>query len=122
MSLSSTPFAGPFTTQLIKQTVTDATPNDDVRGAACSVFLARVDNSANASQVVYLHLYNNAAPTVGTTAPDTTIMIAGGIVFETAWLTGLAFGTALSFACTQAGGLGGSSSPTNPVIVELACS
>lgn len=122
MSLSSTPFAGPFTTQLIKQTVANATANDDVRGGATTVYLARVDNSANASQVVYLHLYNNAAPTVGTTAPDTTIMVAGGAVLETLWLTGMAFGTSLSFACTQAGGLGGTSSPTNPVIVEMACS
>jgi hypothetical protein len=122
MSLTSTPFAGPFTTQLIAQSSANASPNNNVRGAATNLFLARVDNSANPSQVVYLHLYNNPAPTVGTTAPDVTIMVAGGAILESLWLTGISFGTALSFACTTSGGLGGSSSPTNPVAVALACS
>lgn len=122
MSLSSTPFAGPFTTQLIKQTSATASPNEDVRGAPTTVYLVRVDNSANSSQNVYLHLYNNAAPVVGTTPPDVTLFVPNGVVEETIWLTGMPFSTALSFACTTTGGLGGSSSPTNPVIVELACS
>ena len=122
MALSSTPFAGPFTTQLIRQNATNAAPNNDVRGTGTSIFLVRVDNSANASQVVYLHLYNTAAPAVGTTAPDVTIMVAGGAVLETLWRQGISFGTALSFACTTAGGLGGSTSPTNPVMTDIACS
>lgn len=122
MSLSTTPFAGPFTTQLIKESSATASPDENVRGAPTNMFLARVDNSANASQDVYLLLYDNAAPTVGTTPPDCIIPVEGGLVLETVWLTGLSFEVALSFACTTAGGLGGTSSPTNPVIVELACS
>lgn len=120
--LSTTPFAGPFTTQLIKQSVTNASPNADVRGGASTVYLLRVDNSANASQDVYLLMYDNAAPTVGTTPPDVIIVVEGGSVLETVWLTGITFEVALSFACTTAGGLGGTSSPTNPVITEIACS
>lgn len=122
MTLYSTPFAGPFTTQLIKQTSATAAPDEDVRGGASTVYVARVDNSANPSQAVYLLMYNSGAPVVGTTAPDAIIPVAGGDVLETLWLTGLLFDNALSFACTTAGGLGGTSSPTNPVIVELACS
>lgn len=122
MSLSSTPFAGPFTTQLVKQSSATASPSNNVRGGGTTIYLVRVDNSANPSQNVYLHLYNNAAPTVGTTSPDVTLLVNNADVFETIWLTGEAFGTALSFACTLAGGLGGSASPTNPVIVEIACS
>ncbi len=122
MALSSTPFAGPFTTQLIQQTAANASPNNNVRGAPTDVFLLRVDNSANPSQDVYLLMYDNVAPTVGTTPPDLIIPVEGGIVLETAWLTGVGFEVGLSFACTQAGGLGGTSSPTNPVIAEIACS
>lgn len=122
MALSSTPFPGPFTTQLVKQSVANASSNNNVRGGATTVYLIRVDNSSNPSQIVYLLLYNNAAPTVGSTPPDAIIKVAGGAILETLWLVGVPFGTALSFACTTAGGLGGSSSPTNPVIVEIACS
>lgn len=122
MSLTSTPFAGPFTTQLIKESSATAAPDEDVRGGATDVFLLRVDNSANPSQSVYLHLYDNAAPTVGTTPPDFTFKVLQGIVLEIVAFPNLQFGTALSFACTTSGGLGGTSSPTNPVIVEIACS
>jgi len=122
MSLLSTPFAGPFTTQLIKQTSANATPNEDVRGGATDVVMIQIDNSANPSQSVYLHMYDNAAPVVGTTPPDTTIKVLQGIVLELIFLPNLQFGTALSFACTTLGGLGGSASPTNPVIVDIACS
>ena len=122
MSLSSTPFAGPFTTQLLKETVTNAVADNNVRGGATTIYMVRVDNSGNPSLPVYLHLYNNVAPVVGTTPPDITLLFAGGEASDTLWITGKAFATALSFCCTTAGGLGGVVSPTNPVITSIACS
>jgi hypothetical protein len=122
MSLSSTPFAGPFTTQLVKETVTGAVPDNNVRTGATTLYMVRVDNSGNPSLPVYLHLYNNVAPTVGTTPPDITLLFAGGEASDTVWISGKLFATALSFACTTAGGLGGTTPPANPVITSIACS
>lgn len=122
MSLTSTPFAGPFTTQLIRETNANAVADTNVRGGGTTVYMVRVDNSANPSLPVYLHLYNSAAPVVGTTPPDMTLLFAGGEASDTLWITGKVFATALSFCCTTAGGLGGTASPTNPVITSIACS
>lgn len=111
-----TPFSG---LRRYRDTDADGTPENNISGAASTVYQIVVDNTANAAQAVFLKLYNNAAPTVGTTAPDVILRVAGGVSRSIFILQGLAFATALSFACVTAGGTGGTTNPTSDVIVDI---
>lgn len=103
----------------IKDTALGAAPDNDVNVGAATLYLVQVDNSANPTQKVYLKLYNNVAPTVGTTAPDKIIPAPGGTVQQVYFPEGIAFGTSLSMACVTAGGTGGAGAPTSSVVVTL---
>ena len=104
--------------KLVYQGTATATADTDVTAAAASVYVVDIDNTLN-STPVYLKLYDTASVTTGTTA------IVGCYKGEPSSRTiyhitaGIAFGTALSFACTKEAGSAGSTSPTNSVVVRL---
>lgn len=104
---------------LVKDTDADATAENDVNTGAATVYIIKVDNVNNGSQAVFLKLYNNVAPTVGTTAPDMVWRVPGGAAPTIMIAEGINFATGLSFACVTAGGTGGTTSPTNDVAVSL---
>lgn len=105
--------------QVVRDPNLGGTSDSNVGPGAATVYLVNVDNTGNAAQKVYLKLYNATAPTIGTTAPDKVIPIPGGTVQKVAFPEGIAFATGLSMACVTAGGTGGVTSPTNPVIVAI---
>lgn len=115
MARSITQNANPFGAVLYENTALGATPDDNIRGGATTVYQICVDNSANAA-ATYLQMFNNAAPTVGTTPPDCQFFVpATSKKTFTFDFTGLAFGTALSMACTTTAG--GSTAPNSSTIV-----
>ena len=122
MTLSVTQQADPLAAKLVLQTSATATADNNVTGAATTVFMVDIDNTANAAQPVYLKLYNNNAPTVGTTPPDCIYMVAGGVRRVYAITEGVAFSTGLSFACVVTGGTSGTSSPSSATVVRVLCS
>jgi hypothetical protein len=108
--------------KIIRDTDADATSESNVTGAAATISLIEVDNTANASTTVFLKLYNSAAPTIGTTAPDIVIPAGGGQIVRAALAsaTAISFATGLSFACvTNGGGTAGTTSPVNDVAVAI---
>ena len=105
--------------KLTRDTDSDATSESNINSGAATLYLIQIDNSANASQKVFWKAYNNTAPTVGTTAPDLVIPVAGGATVRCAIAAGIVFGTGLSFATVLAGGTANTSSPTNDVAVAL---
>lgn len=88
------------------------------KASSAVVYQIEVDNTANAA-ASYLKLYNTGSPTVGTTVPDWVVMIPASVERNITIPEGLTFGTALSYACTTAGGTAGSTSPTSDVIVRM---
>lgn len=121
MAVTTTPLSSPFTNAIVFDADANEVAENNVRGGASTVFMLRIDNSANAA-ASYVKLYNDAAPTVGTTAPDLIIPVAANASVEWVSLTGFAFATALSFACVTTGGTGGTTGPTSDVGVRILCS
>ena len=104
---------------VIRDTDTDETAENDVNDGAATIYLIQIDNSANASAASYLKLYNAASPTVGTTAPDIVIMAPGGATVKVAIGEGISFGTALSMAAVTTAGTGGTTGPSSAVVTTV---
>lgn len=110
--------------KLVRDADADGTGENDVDGGACTLWLVLIDNTGNDSDRVYLKLYDHASPTIGTTVNNMSIPASAGQTVTMAILpAGLAFATALSFACvTNGGGTAGTTDPTNAVAVALVIS
>lgn len=117
MSLSVSTQVSPVGNKLIVQTSATATADNNVTGEAGAIYNIELDNSSNSSSV-YLKIYDNASPVVGTTAPDHTFRVKGNQLRSVVAPQGLDFDY-LSFACVTTGGTAGTTSPTNPVIVRM---
>lgn len=91
-----------------------------VDGSATTLFGLEADNSANTVDV-YVKCYNNASPSVGSTAPELVRRVLAGAKqsFLLAGGDGFAFSTAISAACTTEAGEAGTTSPTNDVPVTF---
>lgn len=104
---------------IYKQTDANAGANNNITASTATVYCVIIDNTGNPTQSVHTKLYDNAAPTVGTTVPDEIMLCQGGALRAYFFPDGLAFGTALSFACTQEAGTGGTTDPTADVTVTI---
>lgn len=128
MASTLTPYTLTSGLKLFRETDVDGSANTDIFGnTATTLRLVSIDNQANAAQENFVKFYNNAAPTVGTTAPDMTFPVAAGAVLRVAIMAGTAegytFATTCSVACVQAnGGTGGTSSPTSDVVLAALAS
>ena len=122
MAVTTTPLSNPVGANIVTDTASNATAENDVRSGAATVYLVDVDNTANAA-VSYTKLYDSASPTVGTTAPDFIFKVTASTrkVFVLD-MSGVAFTTGLSFATVTAAGTAGTSSPSSSVIVRILTS
>jgi hypothetical protein len=115
-------------TDVIEDKTANATAQNNVTGAAATLFGAYIDNTLN-STTVYLKIWNHASPTVGTTAPDFSFACPAGKLVQYTWAGGVAMGVAISYACVAetasadlaplAGGTAGTTSPAKNVIVRI---
>ena len=121
MTLSVSTQVSPVGSNLIKDTDANATPEVNVTGAAGTIYMIDVDNTGNPVDVAYLKIYDDAAPTVGTTDPDFIVKVPVNERRQVVCPDGLDFAT-LSFAVVTAPGTPGVTGPTNPVIVQLVTS
>ena len=120
MTVTTTPLSSPLASNIVRDTDSDATSEDDVRSGATTLYLVRVDNSAN-SAITYTKLYDAASATIGTTVPDMVLMTPASVIREF-WVggaDGIAFATGLCVASLTAGGTAGTTGPTSAVTVDL---
>ena len=103
---------------VIRETDSNATANNDVTATSATLYWVYIDNRANSAKS-YLKLYNAAAPTVGTTAPDMILPCNGNDDVDYSFPEGIAFATAISFATVTTAGTAGVTGPTNDVSVTL---
>lgn len=118
MAVTVTTQNNPVATKLVVNTDTDETADTNVTGAAGTIYLAEVDNTAN-SAISYVKLYNTSSVTVGTTVPDLVFMVAASSNRTYAMPAGIAFGSAISMAALTTGGTAGTTGPTSAVTVRL---
>ena len=107
-----------LSTDVIEDTSVNSTAQNNVTGAAAVFFGIYIDNTAN-SAASFVKLYNHAAPTVGTTDPDFVFMCPASVTRQYTMVGGVAMGTALSYACTTAGGTAGTGSPGSAVLIRI---
>ena len=122
MAVQKSPITPTSNLQVVHDTDSDGTSESDIGPGASTLYIVKIDNTANASAASFLKLYNAAAPTIGTTAPDMIIRAAGGATVSLEIPEGISFATAISFATVTAGGTGGITNPTSDVIVDLTIS
>lgn len=121
MTLSVSTQVSPVGTKLVKDTDANATAETDVTGASGTIYMIDLDNEANPADVAYLKIYDDPAPTVGTTDPDFIFKMPVNQRRQIVCPDGLDF-TNLSFAVVTAGGTGGVTAPTNAVAVRMVTS
>jgi hypothetical protein len=123
MAITQITVASPSAEVIFTDTAMGGTA-DGIKSSSALVYNVQVDNSLNGA-ASYVKLYNVASGsvTVGTTVPDMVLLVPANkvetYIFSTSASPGLTFGTALSAACTTAGGTSGNTSPSSSVIVSV---
>tara|TARA_R110002020_G_scaffold19780_5_gene67939 strand:- start:1091 stop:1459 length:369 start_codon:yes stop_codon:yes gene_type:complete len=118
MALTKSPLYGLPGDLYVVQTSATATPDNAVAGGAGVLFQVDIDNTAN-TDAVYVKLYNNASPTIGSTPPEWVLKCPASVRRVFSCTPGSIFATNLSLACVTTGGTAGTASPTNAVAVRL---
>ncbi len=118
MTLSVSKQASPVGSTLVVQTDANSTSNNNVTGGVGSIYQIEIDNTANSDNACYLKIYDNASPTIGTTAPDFIVKCPVNRKINLVSVDGLDF-SILSFAVVVSGGTSGTTDPTNAVVVKM---
>ena len=118
MALTTTPQANPLGATLVTQTTATAAADDDLFTGAATLHMVDIDNAANVA-AVYVKLFNNTNPTVGTTAADAVYMCPGSVRRVFPVPSGVAYSVGISIACVTGALEADTTSPGNPVVVRL---
>ena len=89
-----------------------------VKASSTVLYEIELDNTANAA-ISYTKLFNTGTVSVGSTVPDTVLMIPASAKITLVFPNGVTFPTALSECTTTAGGTAGSTSPSSAVAVKM---
>lgn len=120
MSNYTIPLSNPVGTAIFVAEAASTTPIA-VSASSGTVYQIDVDNSNN-SGAVYAKLWDVASGsvTVGTTAPNFQVKVAGGERQSFSYgPQGVAFSTAITLAATTDAGTAGAAAPSNSVIVKV---
>ena len=105
--------------KIIRDADLDETAETNVADGAFTLHSIVADNAANGA-ASYLKAYNNAAPTVGTTAPDLVLLVPASKKRVYTFLGGAAmFTTACSLAAVTTAGTAGVTGPTSAMLVSV---
>jgi hypothetical protein len=94
----------------------DSAANSLPAGTAVTLDGVLINNTTNTHKV-YVKIYNNASPSVGTTAPDCVLVAGPSSTVSYTFSFGISFSN-FSFACVKEAGTAGVSNPDNDVIVS----
>ena len=124
MAVTTTNVSTPSNQFIFQNTVANNAVNS-IKSSSAVLYSVKIDNSGNSGAASYVKFWNLASGsvTVGTTDPDFIVYVPASAVVTLDLFTGagsgITFGTALSMACVTTGGTGGTTSPSNPVIVAV---
>ena len=122
MATTQVALSYPSGTNVFNETALGATALS-IKASAGTLYYVYVDNSLNAAQVEYVKLYDTAGVvTVGTTAPDWIIRVAGAAVVNYPIPGGVAFAAGLQAACVTGAGTAGTTAPTSSVTARVVYS
>jgi len=127
MALDIAGISSPLGTSLITITQSDATADNNIMSGSATIQLVEIDNSLNANEAVYVKCLdgngtaNNNAVDVGTDAPHHIWGVPQGQKRTFLYPEGMGV-TKLNVWATKEAGTAGTTSPQNPVRVEILVS
>ncbi len=120
MARNITDVSSPLGSKIITDTDIDENEVSDVTGAASTIYLIELINPS--AGLVHFKIYDNGAPTVGTTAPSLIIPVPAGASPSIAFPSGLAMTTAISYCCVQEAGTAGTTAPLAACTLRMVTS
>ena len=120
-TVTITPQSNPLASQLVEIVGLDETVCANVTGGAGNLNLVEIDNTLNGVDDTYVKLYDDGAPTVGSTGPNWILKADAGEKITYALPKSSAF-TALSAAALKSPGTAGTTGPDNSVTVRFLVS
>ena len=118
MAITITPLGLAGALKVISDADMDGTAEKHSNDGSARVYSIDIDNTANAA-VTYGKFYNDAVPTVGTTAPHMILMLPASVRRQFVFTTGVNFDTSLSWAAVTGAGTAGTTGPTSDVVANL---
>ncbi len=109
--------SNPIGTKVVKIQAPNNTADANFTGAAGTLHLLQIDNTANSSSM-YFKLVDDSSATVGTTSPDFVFRVRASTKSTFVFPTGLVFSTGFTAYCVSTGGTAGTSSPGSAVVVH----
>jgi len=124
MAFVKNPVPGVLAANIFEDVAANATGQDNLLGGTGTLYMARIDNSANSAETVYLKMYDIANPTIGTSRPIVILPCPASSTRQYNWPDGVVFTSYVSYAVVKTAGLQGSTSdnPSGVVKVYLATS
>lgn len=118
---SVTPQGSPLGSKLVEILDADNQVCANVTGAAGTLYMVEIDNTANLADAVYCKIFDSAAPTLATSDPDLILKASAAKKITYALPEPLDF-TAISLAVVKEKANSGVTSPDNDVKVRLLTS
>lgn len=123
MAFVKNPVAGNVATNIIEDTNANATKQENVLGGTGTIFIVRIDNSANNTEAVYLKIYDaTSGITVGTSRPANIFACPVSSTRQYNIPDGITLTAGLTYAVVKTAGLQGSGNPSATVKVYIATS
>ena len=89
--------------------------------SAGTIYSVYIDNTGN-DEAMYVKLFENASPSLGTTDPGFLFSVAAASTIQYDFPQGIAYSTALTFACVKENADTGTTGPDAAMIVRMSIS
>ena len=99
MAVTVTNQSNPLASKIVQDTTATNSAEDNTTGAAGTLYMVEIDNTAYAT-IVYFKLADTANATAGTTAPDIVLKCPASVKRSYVFPEGVAFATGFSHWCT----------------------
>ena len=120
MAAALTALGAIYGNRMVKDTSVGTAPQYNVTEGAHSVYQVVIDNTNNGAKS-YLKFWNvSSGVTLGTTDPVMILMAPASTKITYSFPRGVAFSTAISYACVTTPGTGGTTAPSSAVTINLA--
>tara|TARA_R100000388_G_C7130028_1_gene104982 strand:- start:108 stop:482 length:375 start_codon:yes stop_codon:yes gene_type:complete len=120
MAAEITSLLNPLGTRVLRDTAVTNSAVNGFTNASSTIYAIEFDNTMNSS-VTYLKMYENASPTIGTTAPSFILKAAASTKEYFSMPTGMDHNTAITYLATttQSNSSGSPSAPSNACTVNI---
>jgi len=120
MAVTVSSISSPSSSTIITNTDVDETVDENMVPGSGTIQMVEIDNTANASDTIYVKLFNlTTSVTFGTTAPNMILPVKAAAKTTYSFPIGIAFGTGISIGAFKTAGTAGTAGPDAAITVRL---